>query len=69
MKKLLLFLMMFVAAISVYAQDVIVKKDGSTILCRIVQVNGNEIIAKFFNGSFHGDDLSQKEKLCQNYRI
>lgn len=44
MKKLLLFLMVVLAAVSASAQDVIVKKDGSTILCKIIQVNGNEVI-------------------------
>lgn len=44
MKKLLLFLMLIMACVSATAQDVIVKKDGSTVLCKIIQVNGNEVI-------------------------
>jgi len=34
MKKLVIFLL-FLCSVSVFAQDVIVKKDGSTIVCRV----------------------------------
>lgn len=44
MKKLLLFLMLIAACVSATAQDVIVKKDGSTVLCKIIQVNDNEVV-------------------------
>lgn len=44
--KLLLALLMFLCSISVSAQDVIVKKDGSTIVCRVVEVSSSEIIYK-----------------------
>lgn len=44
MKKLLLFLMVIVAGITASAQDVIVKKDGTTVLCKIVQANNSEVI-------------------------
>lgn len=37
---------MLLCSISVYAQDVIVKKNGSTVLCRIVEVNSTEIVYK-----------------------
>ena len=43
MKQLLFFLMLFCAT-SAVAQDVIVKKDGGTIVCRIVEVNSSEIV-------------------------
>ena len=46
MKKLLLFLLLIVSASSIQAQDVIVKKDGSTIICRVVEVNSSEIVYK-----------------------
>lgn len=45
MKQLLFFLMLFCAT-SAVAQDVIVKKDGGTIVCRIVEVNSSEIVYK-----------------------
>lgn len=45
MKKLLLFLMLL-SATSVSAQDVIVKKDGSTIVCRVVELTSTEIVYK-----------------------
>lgn len=44
MKKLLLFLVAIVVGMSASAQDVIVKKDGSTVLCKIVQVSPSEVI-------------------------
>lgn len=44
MKKLLLLLVALASFLTVSAQDVIVKTDGSTVLCRIVETNGNEII-------------------------
>ena len=46
MKKLLLFLLLIVSASSSQAQDVIVKKDGSTVVCRVVEVNSSEIVYK-----------------------
>ena len=45
MKQLLVFLLLLCAA-SVSAQDVIVKKDGSTIVCRVVELTATEITYK-----------------------
>ena len=45
MKQLLAFLFLLCAA-SVSAQDVIVKKDGSTIVCRVVELTSSEIVYK-----------------------
>ena len=45
MKKLLLLLML-VCSVSAWAQDVIVKKDGSTIICRVVEVSQTEVVYK-----------------------
>lgn len=45
MKQLLVFLL-FLCSASVSAQDVIVKKDGSTVVCRVVEVNATEIVYK-----------------------
>lgn len=44
MKKLLVFLGLIIAGITASAQDVIVKKDGSTVLCKIVNVSPTEVI-------------------------
>ena len=44
MKKYLIFLMALVATFTAVAQDVIVKNDNSTILCRIMEVNNNEVV-------------------------
>ncbi len=45
MKQLLVFLFLLCSA-SVFAQDVIVKKDGSTIVCRVVELTSSEIVYK-----------------------
>lgn len=44
MKKLLLFLVALVSALTASAQDVIVKTDGSTVLCKVVEVNGSAVV-------------------------
>jgi len=45
MKKLLLLLMLLCSTWAL-AQDVIVKTDGSSVLCRIVEVNSTEVVYK-----------------------
>lgn len=45
MKKLLVMLLLL-CSIGISAQDVIVKKDGSTIVCRVVDLTDSEIIYK-----------------------
>ena len=60
MKQLLVFLLLLCAA-SVSAQDVIVKKDGSTIVCRVVELTATEITYKKWsdlNGSNYVMDRS-----------
>ena len=44
MKKLLVFLMTLLAVFTAVAQDVIIRKDNSTILCRIVEVHDDEVV-------------------------
>lgn len=44
--KHLLFFLLFLFTVSVSAQDVIIKKDGSTIVCKVVEVTKNEIVYK-----------------------
>jgi len=48
MKKLLVFLM-FLCASTLYAQDVIVKKDGSTILSKVTKIGTTEVEYKKFS--------------------
>ena len=48
MKQLFVFLFLLCSA-SVFAQDVIVKKDGSTIVCRVVELTSSEITYKKWN--------------------
>lgn len=60
MKHLLVFLLLLCSA-SVSAQDVIVKKDGSTVVCRVVEVTATEITYKKWsnlNGSSYVMDKS-----------
>ena len=45
MKQLFLVLLLL-CTVSVSAQDVIVKKDGSTIVCRVVELTESEIVYK-----------------------
>ena len=45
MRKIL-FLLTFLCSVSMFAQDVIVKKDGSTIVCRVLEFTESEIIYK-----------------------
>lgn len=44
MKNLFLFLILAISVFTASAQDVIVKNDGSTVLCKIIGVNGGEVI-------------------------
>lgn len=44
--KHLLIMLLLLCSMSVSAQDVIVKKDGSTVVCRVVTVTGTEITYK-----------------------
>ena len=45
MKQLLIFLFLL-CSMSISAQDVIVKKDGSTIVCRVIELTSSEITYK-----------------------
>lgn len=44
--KQLLVLLMFLCSTGLFAQDVIVKRDGSTILCRVMELTPTEIVYK-----------------------
>ena len=59
--KQLLVLLLLLCSMSVSAQDVIVKKDGSTVVCRVVDVTATEITYKKWsdlNGSNYVMDKS-----------
>ena len=59
--KHLLVLLLLLCSMSVSAQDVIVKKDGSTVVCRVVEVTATEITYKKWsdlNGSNYVMDKS-----------
>ena len=60
MKKLLAFLLLL-CSVSVFAQDVIVKKDGSTIVCRVEKVSETDVTYKLWsdlNGASYVMDIS-----------
>ena len=44
--KQVFILFLLLCSTSVFAQDVIVKKDGSTIVCRVVELTSSEIVYK-----------------------
>lgn len=44
--KQLLIMFLFLCSATAFAQDVIVKKDGSTIVCRVVELTSLEIVYK-----------------------
>lgn len=48
MKKLLVFLLLL-CSVSAFAQDVIVKKDGSTVVCRVEKVTATEVTYKLWS--------------------
>lgn len=49
MKHLFALLLLLGTASVVQAQDVIVKKDGSTVICRVIELNATEIVYKKWN--------------------
>ena len=49
MKKVLTLLIAMIATLGAMAQDVIVKKDGSTVLCKVLEVNNGEVVYKKWN--------------------
>jgi len=60
MKKLLVILLLL-CSVSVFAQDVIVKKDGSTIVCRVEKVSETDVTYKLWsdlNGASYVMDKS-----------
>lgn len=60
MKQILTLLLLLCSTIA-FAQDVIVKKDGSTVVCRVVELNETEIVYKRWtdlNGSNYVMDRS-----------
>lgn len=67
MKKLFVLLFLL-CSISVFAQDVIVKKDGSTVVCRVVELTSSEIVYKRWadlNGSNYV--MSRSDASAINY--
>jgi len=67
MKQLLVFLL-FLCSTSILAQDVIVKKDGSTIVCRVVELTSTEIVyKKWFNLNGSNYVMNRSDASAINY--
>ena len=49
MRKLLLLFVLLASSAAAWAQDVIVKKDGSTVVCRVVEITETEVVYKKWN--------------------
>lgn len=69
MKKLSLFVILFCASLMTMAQDVIVKKDGSTIQSKVMEINGTEIkYKKWSNQDGPMYSIDRSEILSINYQ-
>lgn len=67
MKKVLFFLVLL-SATTVYAQDVIVKKDGTTILSKVIEIGTSEVkYKKFSNQNGPTYSVSKSELQAINY--
>lgn len=67
MKKILLFIVAICPAF-VFAQDVIVKKDGTTILSKVLEVNMSDIkYKKFSNKKGPTYSINKSDIMCINY--
>ena len=66
--KHFLIVTLFLCSVSIFAQDVIVKKDGSTILSKVLEVNAADIkYKKFSNQNGPTYTISKSEILSINY--
>lgn len=68
MKKMILFMMLLASTLTASAQDVIVKKDGSTILSKVIEIGTAEIKYKKWNNQ-NGPNytISKSEVQAINY--
>ena len=68
MKKSFTIALFLLVCVTISAQDVIVKKDGSTIVCRIVELNSSEIIYKRW-GKLNGSNyvMNRSDASAINY--
>ena len=67
--KQFLILFLFLCSTSIFAQDVIVKKDGSTIVCRVVELTSSEITYKKW-GDLNGSNyvMNRSDASAVNYQ-
>lgn len=67
MKRIIVFVLITTMAFAVYAQDVIVKRDGTTILSNVVEINKNEIKYKKFSKNGPLYIIDKAEVMSINY--
>ncbi|MCH5346051.1 MAG: hypothetical protein J1E63_03010 [Muribaculaceae bacterium] len=68
MRKILLLLVLIISALGAAAQDVIVKTDGSTVLCRVVEVTASEVVYKRWNNLDGANYVMEKKNVSNiNY--
>lgn len=68
MKRLIVFVFITTITITLYAQDVIVKKDGSTVVSKVLEVNRSDIkYKKFTNQKGPTYTISKSEVASINY--
>ena len=68
MKKCVIMLMLLMASVGARAQDIIVKKDGSTITSKVLKITANEIeYKKFTNQDGPTYTVEKSEVLSINY--
>ena len=69
MKRLSLLIVLFCASLMTIAQDVIVKKDGSTVQCKVLEINEAEIkYKKWSNQEGPLYSINRKDVLNINYQ-
>ncbi|MBO4316285.1 MAG: hypothetical protein J5867_10045 [Prevotella sp.] len=67
--KQLLVILMFLCSASIFAQDVIVKKDGSHIECRVVEVNDSGVVyKKWSNLNGNNFEIDRADVSAINYQ-
>lgn len=68
MKKLLVLLMLLCSMLAAQAQDVIVKKDGSTIVCRVKEVTKTSVKYQPWSDPYAPEKIISMAKIAQiNY--
>lgn len=68
MKKILLLMVFFASTFTASAQDVIVKKDGSTILSKVIEIGTTEVKYKKWNNQ-KWTELHDSQVRCSSHQL